>query len=152
MSKRVKEKVRPQGKGGPTLFRNGKKSIESRYVTRNECSFFHGTVAARDKGLLFLPRFCSHIGRLADAGQELFLDMIDRLIQCVGEFLKILLVEENLVLLVFFLSHSLAFGDGNIEILLRFGRLDVEEVGPLSRAHPSGEDFIFVLRFQGNPP
>ena len=54
-----------------------------------------------------------------------------------GEFLEILLVEEDLVLVVgeraVVLLTALAFGDGQIEIVVTLRGLDIEKVSTLSR-------------------
>jgi hypothetical protein len=81
--------------------------------------------------------------------KQLTLDVIHRLIQRVAEFLEIFLVEENLVLFVFLFPYPLAFGDRDVEILLRFCGFHIKKIRAFTRPHPFCEDFVFIRVFQG---
>lgn len=80
--------------------------------------------------------------------QQLSLDVLDGLGECIAEFFEILLIEKDLVLFVLFFTYSLAFRNRDVEILFRFRRLHVKEIRALSRANAFSEDFIFVGVFQ----
>jgi hypothetical protein len=95
-----------------------------------------GRVAPYDGLSVLLDRFPV----LGELGKDVF----DGFGEGVPELVEILFIEEDLVLFVLFLAHPLAFGDGNIEVLLGLGRFHVEKVGPFARAHPFREDLIFV--------
>jgi hypothetical protein len=81
--------------------------------------------------------------------KQLTLDVIDCFIQCIAEFFEIFLVEENLVLFVFFFPYPLAFGNGDVEILLRFRGLHIKKIRAFTRPYSFREDFVFIRVFQG---
>jgi len=87
---------------------------------------------------------------LLDRRQEIRLNVIDGLSQGRFEFLKVLLVKEDLVLFILILTNAFALGDRDIKILLGFGCLYVKKVRAFSSAYSFCKEFIFVpVVFQG---
>jgi len=90
----------------------------------------------RDAGSFLLGDF--------DLLEEMCLDILDRFGKGIAELLKVLFVEENLMLLVLIFTDSLTFRDRDIEILLGLCRLHIKEVRAFSCPHTLREDLIFV--------
>ncbi len=88
----------------------------------------------------------TRFGRLSQ--QQLTLDVLDGFRQRVTELLEILLVEKDLVFLVFLFANPLALRNRDIEILFRFRRFYIEEIRALSRPHPLRENLVFIVIFQ----
>jgi hypothetical protein len=60
--------------------------------------------------------------------EKLNLNLFYGLRECVAEFVKILLIKEDLMLLIFFIADAFALGDGDVEVLFGFCGFDIEEV------------------------
>ena len=74
--------------------------------------------------------------------EEAGTDVVDGVFQPLGEFFEVLLIKEKLVLVVGkgavpFLA-ALAFGDGQIKVVIAFGRLYIETLGSLAGAYRLG--------------
>jgi len=91
----------------------------------------------------------SSVGRFGRDEQELALNEINRFIQRIPKFLKIFFVQEDLVLLVLLFTDTLAFRNGDVEVLFRLCRLHIKEIRPFAGANTFCEDLIFVCVFQG---
>jgi hypothetical protein len=81
--------------------------------------------------------------------EQLTLDVVYRLIQCIPELLEVFFIEENLVLFIFLFSDTLALGNCDVEVLFGFCGLYVKEIRAFTRPHPLREDLIFIRVFQG---
>lgn len=75
-------------------------------------------------------------------------DVLNRLGQCVLKLLEILFIQEDLVLLVFFFTDTLAFRDGDVEVFFRFCGLDVEEIRPFASTYALREYLVLIVVFQ----
>jgi len=49
-------------------------------------------------------------------GQQINADVVDCFVQCVSKLIKVLFVQEDFMLLVFFFADTLALSDGDVEI------------------------------------
>jgi hypothetical protein len=80
--------------------------------------------------------------------QQVCLDVFYSFRQRVAEFFKILLVQKDLVLLIFLFANPLAFRNRYVVVFFRFRRFHVEEIRALPGPHPLREDLILVVVFQ----
>ncbi len=82
--------------------------------------------------------------------KKLGLNVLNAFAECFFELVEVFFVEENLVFLVFIFPDTLAFGDGDVEVLLRLCCFDIEEIGAFAGPYPFGEELVFVpVGFQG---
>jgi hypothetical protein len=85
--------------------------------------------------------------------EEFGLNMYDRFSESFDEFIKIFLIQEDLVLFVIIVTDAFAFGNSYIEILFGFCSFDIKEIGSFSRTNAFRKKFLVVIIvFQGLPP
>ena len=76
--------------------------------------------------------------------EQLRLNVLNGLRESFTEFVKIFLVEKDLVLFVFIITDTFALRDGDVEVLFGLRGFHIEEVGALPCAYPLRKDLIFV--------